>query len=195
MALGQDQLYNLQGPVQNKNVDPLFQKQGKRFLLPSMVFFSTCCGIFYLLLNVGHVDICRLNADLCPCPGLCWGWRVSAVTAEGQGRGLTTCPGDIDSTAYEQGSQTPVYAPLSHQISLTKHRVKDKIIKNFIQQLQSIKLQDWGLLSECGALCTVQKPALPWVTRINETRAKSEAPGPPRVLTFCMTHKNSMWQP
>lgn len=54
-----DQLHNLQGQVQNKNGGPSFRNQEKvlqkvlkySFPLSSVVFLSTCHGIFHLLFN------------------------------------------------------------------------------------------------------------------------------------------------
>lgn len=111
-------------PCANKNVGFPVQKTEKKifsllpwsFSPPVVVFFIYCL----MLYTLGHTDIFRLNGDPDMCPGFCGEWRVSALTVEEQGSGLTTCPGEADCTVCEQGSQTPVHALLSHQISLTK---------------------------------------------------------------------------
>lgn len=135
MALGQDQLCNLHGLVQIKNVGAPFKKQGnERVFLSSTIFFSTYCGVFYLLLIAAHPwtwGSLQVQYRPMPVPSPFRGRKVSAVTAGGQGSGLRTRQGEADSIAHDQGSQPPVHAPLSHQIVFTKHRFKCKI-KNFM---------------------------------------------------------------
>lgn len=130
MALGQDQLRNLQGPVQNKNVDPLFKKRGRGHDFSCLpLSFSQCVAFFYLLLNAAHPwtwKYLQVSADSCLCPGPCWGRRELAVTAEGQGCGLKTCPGEAGSTAREQGSSAPGHAhcPIRFHLQSTASKIK-----------------------------------------------------------------------
>lgn len=129
MFLNQDQLCNLQGSKKNSSVGFLVKKQREgSFFFFFLLWTFSCCGIFYILFNAAHhwtwgyfqVEYRPVSRPLLGREGL-------SSHCRGAGSRLRT----HSEKTREQDPQPPVHAPLSHQISWTKHRVMYKIIKNF----------------------------------------------------------------
>lgn len=109
-VLGRDWPHNLQGPVQNANAEPLVQKGRKNVSVFCGPFFpqSWCFYLFHIMFSEVQ-DTRGVMQTLAST----WGGRAVA-------RGAHT----------SRGSGPLAHVTLSHWTSLTKHKFKDKIMKN-----------------------------------------------------------------
>ena len=126
----------------------------------------------------------------------CWGWWVSAVTAEGQGRWAeNTSRGRRQhrmETRLAPRPQCLFHCPIRFYLQNLESMVKLRISW---QYLQSIKPQEEELLSERGALCNyascrARNPAL--LTCAGEAKTKPEASRPLSTLALCMPKRSAL---
>lgn len=99
-----------------------------------------------------------------------WGWQKSL----GQGRGEAGRQQE-KGMHMSGGFKPPAHVLLSHWTSLTEHRIKDKLTKNFNIAMQRIKPQTWGPLLSTGACKTalvINPRSQPWGCQPGEPSGK-----------------------